>query len=74
MPLAKDPKRGGTEADGSRTIEYCSHCYEMGEFTQPNVTADEMVVFVQQKLRNMRVPGFLARRLTQGIPKLRRWN
>ncbi len=30
MPLSKDPRGGGTNADGSKSSEYCSHCYSAG--------------------------------------------
>jgi hypothetical protein len=35
MPLSKDDKGGATEADGTRSTEYCSHCYVRGTFTEP---------------------------------------
>jgi hypothetical protein len=73
MPLSKDPRGGGTNADGSQTSEYCSHCYSRGEFTQPNITAEEMQVLVEGKLKSMHFPGFLARRFAKEVPTLRRW-
>lgn len=73
MPLGKDPLGGGTNADGTRNSEYCSHCYRDGRFTEPNLSADEMMAKVEGKLRQMHIPGFLARRVTRNIPTLRRW-
>jgi len=73
MPISKDPMGGGTNADGTRTREYCSHCYERGVFTQPNITAAEMMLLVEGKLRSMHIPGFLARKWAREIPTLRRW-
>jgi hypothetical protein len=73
MPLSKDPLGGGTDADGSRSTEYCSHCYREGAFTQPNITAAEMTTLVEGKLRSMHFPGFLARRFAKEVPTLRRW-
>ena len=73
MPLSRDPLGGGTNSDGSRTAEYCSHCYEKGAFSQPNITVDEMKALVEGKLRSMHFPGFLARRFTKDVPTLRRW-
>ena len=73
MPLSKDPLGGGTNADGSRSSEYCSHCYREGAFTQPNITAAEMTTLVEGKLRSMHFPGFLARRFAKDVPMLRRW-
>jgi hypothetical protein len=73
MPLSKDPLGGGTNADGSRSTEYCSHCYQSGRFTEPNISVDAMMANVEGKLREMHIPGFLARRFTRNIPLLRRW-
>jgi hypothetical protein len=73
MPLGKDPLGGGTDVDGSRSTEYCSHCYRQGAFTQPDVTVEEMTALVEGKLRAMNFPGFLARRFAKDIPTLRRW-
>jgi Putative zinc ribbon domain len=73
MPLSRDQLGGGTNADGSRSTEYCSHCYQKGWFTEPNICLDEMMTKVEAKLRDMRMPGFLARRVAGEIPKLRRW-
>ena len=73
MPLSKDPLGGGTSADGTRTAEYCSHCYQKGAFTQPDITAQQMQTLVEGKLRTMHLPGFLARRFAKDVPTLRRW-
>jgi hypothetical protein len=73
MPLSRDPEKGGTESDGSRSTEYCSHCYRSGRFTEPDITLDQMMAKVEGKLREMHFPGFLARHFCKGIPSLRRW-
>lgn len=73
MPLSRDALGGGTNADGSRSAEYCSHCYLSGRFTEPNLSVEEMMTKVEGKLREMHFPGFLARRFTRNIPHLGRW-
>ena len=73
MPLSRDPKGGGTEADGTPSAEYCSHCYAGGRFVDEQLTCSEMQDRVLGKMREMKMPGFLARRLSAGIPQLRRW-
>ncbi|MBC2582608.1 zinc ribbon domain-containing protein [Clostridium sp. DJ247] len=73
MPLSKDEKGGGTEASGKMSTMYCSHCYENGKFTLPNITADEMRELVNEKLIEMKIPKFLIRFLTRNISKLERW-
>jgi hypothetical protein len=73
MPLKKDPAGGGTEADGSKSIRYCSFCYEKGAFRQPGLSVGQMQEFAKAKLKEMGFPGFLAGIFTKGIPKLERW-
>jgi hypothetical protein len=70
---SRDPLGGGTEANGARSAEYCSHCYPSGRFTEPDLSLEQMVAKVEGKLRGMHFPGFLARRFTKTIPTLRRW-
>jgi len=73
MPLKRDALGGGTNADGSKSTVYCSHCFQRGEFVLPNMTAEEMQALVRQKLKEMGFPGFVAGMFTRGIPKLERW-
>jgi hypothetical protein len=73
MPLGRDEFGGGTNADGSHSVEFCSHCYRDGRFTEPNLSVEEMMAKVEGKLRGMYIPGFLARRVTRNIPNLDRW-
>lgn len=73
MPLNKDPQGGGTEADGSKSLKYCSLCYFNGQFISPNMTVDEMKVLVKGKLKEMKVPAPLAWFFTLSIPRLERW-
>jgi len=73
MPLSKDEKGGGTEADGRKSNQYCSHCYAGGQFTDPDLTADQMVEKVRGKMKAMHIPGFLAKSFTKDIPTLGRW-
>lgn len=73
MPLKKDEKGGGTNADGTKSKMYCSHCYENGKFTMPDITVDQMKERVKGKLKEFGIPGFLSGFFTKGIPKLERW-
>ncbi|MBP2134593.1 molecular chaperone DnaK (HSP70) [Methanomicrobium sp. W14] len=41
MPM-KNEEDFGTEADGSKSMEYCTYCYRNGKFTAPDITIDEM--------------------------------
>lgn len=74
MPMKRDPANGGTEADGSRSEDYCSYCYRNGSFTSQEIkTAAEMQAFCIGKLREMGYPSFMAWFFTRSIPKLKRW-
>lgn len=74
MPLKQDPKGGGTEADGSQSAMYCSYCYENGAFVQADWTAAQMQTFVTGKMKEMGMPGFLAKFFSMSVPRLKRWN
>lgn len=73
MPMTRDPGRGGTESDGSRSGMYCSHCYAGGKFTDPDMTLEQMTERVRGKMRQMGVPLFLGYFFTRSMPKLKRW-
>jgi hypothetical protein len=73
MPMKRDEKGGGTEADGSRSPKYCSHCYDGGKFTLPDLTASQMQERVKGKLKEFGFPGFLAAFFARSIRKLERW-
>lgn len=73
MPLRRDARGGGTNADGSKSTIYCSHCYEAGRFTVPNITAAEMQKRVKAKLKEVGVPKIASWFFTRNIPRLARW-
>jgi Putative zinc ribbon domain len=73
MPLKRDEQGGGTNADGSRSPMYCSHCFQNGRFVLPDITVAQMQERVRDKLREFGIPGFLTGMFTKGIPKLQRW-
>ncbi|MFA5776745.1 MAG: zinc ribbon domain-containing protein [Patescibacteria group bacterium] len=73
MPLSKDPQGGGNNKDGSTNPEYCSFCYQNGEFTNPNITLEQMQMLCVGKLKEMHFPGFIAKFLTKDLPTLKRW-
>ena len=74
MPLVRDERGGGTNLDGSKNMPYCSHCYQSGQFTSPDITAKQMQDTVKLKLNKMGFPGFIAGFFTRKIPSLQRWN
>lgn len=42
MPL-ESPDDTGTEADGSPSSRYCTHCYRDGAFVEPDLTRERMI-------------------------------
>jgi hypothetical protein len=74
MPMSRDEKGGGTNADGFKSNKYCSHCYEAGQFRLPNISSLEMQRRVKEKLKETGLPGFACWFFTRKIPKLARWN
>jgi Putative zinc ribbon domain len=74
IPLSRDDQEGGTEADGSKSTEYCSYCYEQGVFTHAEMTSPaQMQALVMQKLQSKGFPKPVAWLFTLRIPKLARW-
>ncbi|WP_246302980.1 zinc ribbon domain-containing protein [Paenibacillus plantarum] len=74
MPLARDEQGGGTEKSGNKSKMYCSHCYQDGAFTMPDLTVEEMRELVKGKLVEFGFPRFLTGLFTRNIPKLKRWS
>ena len=65
----------GTEADGSKSADYCKRCYDNGAFTNPNCTLEEMI----ESTAAMMVKNFgfspeeAKKQCNEGIPTLKRW-
>lgn len=73
MPLSKDAKGGGTELNGHKSDIYCSHCYQDGKFTSPDMTMNEMKETVKGKLNEFGIPKIFTGLFTLNINKLERW-
>lgn len=73
MPLNRDPLGGGSESNGTKSITYCSYCYSQGSFTDPKITCEQMIVKVNSKLKEMKIPQPLRWFFYRNIPKLDRW-
>jgi len=65
----------GTEAGGSKSEDYCTHCFQNGRFTEPEISMQAMIdkcvaVMVQMNI----MPEEQARTLmTKTLPTLKRW-
>ncbi len=78
MPLCSEEVYG-TNADGSKTAEYCIYCFKNGQFEQ-NVTMDEMIEHNLKYLDEFNGVGgtkFTAdearEQMRQFFPQLKRW-
>ena len=72
MPMSKDPQGGGTNADGSLNSNYCSYCYQQGQFTF-NGDVKEFQEFCRKKMIESGQPRILAWLFTRGLKRLNRW-
>ncbi len=74
MPMRRD-EDFGTEADGSRSEDYCGYCYQNGAFTDPDITMEEMIEKVVRVMVFMqRLPKEQATVMVEDwIPRLKRW-
>ncbi|MCX5800172.1 MAG: zinc ribbon domain-containing protein [Candidatus Eisenbacteria bacterium] len=74
MPM-ESPDLFGTEADGSKSKDYCTYCFQNGRFTEPEIAMQAMIdkcvaVMVQMNI----MPEEQARTLmTKTLPTLKRW-
>ncbi len=72
MPIKKVEDRG-TEENLNPSSMYCKHCYQQGEFTQQDMTVDEMKQTVKEKCIEMGVPKVLSGMFVKNLHKLKRW-
>jgi hypothetical protein len=76
MPMGETDENYGTEADGTKSKDYCKYCYENGEFTF-NGSMEEMIEIcvphmasanpdmTEDKARNI---------MKEWFPTLKRWS
>ena len=73
MPMEKDAEHGGTNADGSKTLRFCSHCYTLGAFNDKFTRSEEMVRLVRGKLKEMGYGPIKRWFFSSHISQLERW-
>ena len=72
MPLKRDQKGGGTNADGSKSLKYCSYCFVSGNFTFKG-SVDVFQDFCKQKMIEGGHSKVTAWLFTRGMRRLERW-
>ena len=75
MPMGETDEMYGTEANGTKSTDYCSNCYDNGAFTHPTVTLEEMIKIVADVM--VKDFGFepqdALEQCNAGLPTLKRW-
>ena len=73
MPLTDDLL--GTNADGTVNHDYCSYCYEAGEFTAPDLTMEEMIsICIPFMVEQGMTAEDALKILESTLPNLKRWS
>ena len=65
----------GTNLDGSKNQEYCHYCFQNGEFTNADITMEEMSDLVAGFMaKEMKITENKAKEMAKNfIPQLKRW-
>jgi len=73
MPLAKDSDFG-TNSDGSKSEEYCFHCFQNGKFLDEGIMLEEKIEKNVKFGIQMGMTEDVARHMCEDIlPNLKRW-
>lgn len=75
MPMGPTDEMYGTNADGTKSADYCSYCYSNGAFTG-ECTLEQMIEYcVPHVVSNADMSEDAARKmLSEFLPKLKRWS
>ena len=71
MPMGETDELYGTEADGSKSQDYCKYCYDKGVFLQ-DCTMEEMIEFCVPHVTSM-TPDEARHMMQEWFPTLKRW-
>jgi hypothetical protein len=73
MPMNQPGAEYGTEADGTKSEDYCHYCYSEGKFISDE-TMEEMIESCVPHMVSDEMSEESARSMLKGIlPKLKRW-
>jgi hypothetical protein len=73
MPI-DDLQNRGTEKDGTHSSEYCKYCYQGGAFVNPGIRFEDMKLFIEKKMADMKLPENIMQQSLSVLPHLKRWN
>lgn len=63
----------GTEKDGSPSQDYCKYCYQLGAFTHPGLSLDEMKERMMRMMDKEKLPEDVLEAAIGRLPHLKRW-
>jgi len=73
MPLTEE-KLYGTNADGTKTDEFCLYCFKDGDYIDKDMTMDQMLDICVREMKKQGMPDNKARDMMEEVlPKLKRW-
>lgn len=74
MPMGQTDEMYGTNADGTKSADYCEYCYNNGAFAS-ECTLDQMIeICVPHVVSNAGMSEDAARKMLQEVlPTLKRW-
>lgn len=75
MPMGTADELYGTEADGTKSKDYCSYCYDGGKFTS-ECTMDEMIEMCIEPMvscNNEMTEEKAREMMKEFFPQLKRW-
>ncbi len=71
--LLEDEDDYGTNKDGSKTDKFCKYCFSEGDFTNPSLTLQQMLLLTEKSMRENAIPEDEIRCILELIPNLGRW-
>ena len=76
MPMQPTSDMYSTNADGSKNDDYCKHCFDQGDFTNPGCTMEQMIdicaPFVVEAMPDMSRDD-AKKMMGEMLPTLKRW-
>ncbi|OFX55505.1 MAG: hypothetical protein A2046_09855 [Bacteroidetes bacterium GWA2_30_7] len=75
MPLDKDPNKGGTNMDNSKSEKFCSFCFTKGKFHDEGINLHEKIEKnIKIAVEKLGISELKAREMAENIlPSLERW-
>lgn len=72
IPLDNDAIKG-TKKNGLKSEEYCKFCYELGGFTDPNLTLAQIMETSEMQMKKLKLPDAAIQEALDILPTLSRW-